>query len=889
MDARNARICPYCKPNQENDGIHIASSLHKFNYLLFTWNKDRQSLIKNRHNVELSISKGSDSLNHDNKGRHSFKITPSDLFSQGNEIDFRCTILSKRKEPIYLVYANVLLRHTWFSFHDPNNNICERRIELKQNASYSTIVKFVAGETVLVGNYKIPVCFSFETVGSRKDTFHIVREIDIVVAEELSEKIEITESPFKGIPWPRDVDILKSTCKQQYSNNYPIPYEYKKFLINNLEEFQSMDGSDFFTLAEIKNKLDPGNVTESNYQDFWDIILWLEEMKQGLGLQQYNMENVTIKYENGWFELEVPGLAEKRPSIVKGDMVDLRIHEDRVGYRGTIMRVNDSTVEIGSIDAEFYDIVKKTPEVLKDMDVKFVLSRLAHERQHQGVQRVVQNGLVPCLFPPEKVGFKLELETRTLNDGDFFNSTIAQNREQKAAVLKILNATSTPYPYIVFGPPGTGKTVTIVEAILQLKKKTKHHILVCAPSNAACDVITEQLLRHCKDEELLRIVSENVDTSNIHEVVIPYTNYEGDDIFRKVLPETLKHYRIVVTTLILAGRFTGKYHPDVLFIDEAAQASETEACCAIALMEKGNKIILAGDPKQLGPSLSSEKAVEYGFGISLLERLMECDLYTQNNNNYITMLIQNFRNHTNILHIPNKLFYDEKLQAMSAISENDPISKIYVFAKIQELHTKKKQKKRGQPVEFCSLLSKESQEGKSPSYYNMMELQMTIKYVRALLSLEFENEDNSVRQSDIGVVTPYVRQVHKLKVLLKNKGYGDVEVGTTETFQGREKRIIIISTVRAKPDLLLEDHQYKLGFVNNKKRFNVALTRAMSKLIVIGCAHVLATDDKWLEYIEFCESLNGFCGAPFNKRTPDIITDTTKRISNIKKDTQYAS
>lgn len=103
--------------------------------------------------------------------------------------------------------------------------------------------------------------------------------------------------------------------------------------------------------------------------------------------------------------------------------------------------------------------------------------------------------------------------------------------------------------------------------------------------------------------------------SNIHEVVIPYTNYEGDDIFRKVLPETLKHYRIVVTTLILAGRFTGKYHPDVLFIDEAAQASETEACCAIALMEKGNKIILAGDPKQLGPSLSSEKAVEYGFGL----------------------------------------------------------------------------------------------------------------------------------------------------------------------------------------------------------------------------------------------------------------------------------
>lgn len=72
------------------------------------------------------------------------------------------------------------------------------------------------------------------------------------------------------------------------------------------------------------------------------------------------------------------------------------------------------------------------------MDVKFVLSRLAHERQHQGVQRVVQNGLVPCLFPPEKVGFKLELETRTLNDGEYVFQNITQYKKYQSVRSNIL-------------------------------------------------------------------------------------------------------------------------------------------------------------------------------------------------------------------------------------------------------------------------------------------------------------------------------------------------------------------------------------------------------------------------------------------------------------------
>lgn len=152
---------------------------------------------------------------------------------------------------------------------------------------------------------------------------------------------------------------------------------------------------------------------------------------------------------------------------------------------------------------------------------------------------------------------------------------------------------------------------------------------------------------------------------SIKEDILPYSNWVEEDIFRKVDGQELIKYRIVISTLIHAGKYMRKYHPDVVFVDEAAQACEPEADCALAMLSAHNKnrqIVLTGDPHQLGPSLSSLVSAKYGLGISLLERLMKLKLYESRNPNFITKLLQNFRSHSMILKLPNELFYGGELQ-----------------------------------------------------------------------------------------------------------------------------------------------------------------------------------------------------------------------------------
>ncbi|XP_061721856.1 putative helicase mov-10-B.1 [Cydia pomonella] len=298
-----------------------------------------------------------------------------------------------------------------------------------------------------------------------------------------------------------------------------------------------------------------------------------------------------------------------------------------------------------------------------------------------------------------------------------------------------------------------------------------------------------------------------------------------------------------------------------LFIDEAAQASEPASLIPLCgLLQPGGALVLAGDPLQLGPVVISREASKLGLGISLMERLKrDCALYSDDRRdpNYIMMLKKNFRSHRDILSIPDELFYHGQLEAMAPV---DYISSVDILG----------ERTSSRAIVFYGVPSQEQRIGKSPSFYNDSELEVVQRHITALL------EVHRVAEADIGVVTPYIRQVYKIKQWLKALEL-NIEVGTVEGFQGKEKRIILVSTVRAKCELLAHDAKFRLGFLVDAKRFNVALTRAKAKLIVIGNPSCLQKDAKWHRYITRCRELGTYCG--FDLRETEA--DETEAIDQI--------
>ena len=121
----------------------------------------------------------------------------------------------------------------------------------------------------------------------------------------------------------------------------------------------------------------------------------------------------------------------------------------------------------------------------------------------------------------------------------------------------------------------------------------------------------------------------------------------------------------------------------------------------------------------------------------------------------------------------------------------------------------------------------------SPSFFNPEEIFHVLEYMKQLI-------DHGIDEDDIGVITPYRRQVQKLKRRLEDRGWGDVTVGTTEEFQGQERKVIIVSTVRSNPEFVNLDLKHRLGFLADAKRFNVSITRSRALLIIVGNPFILS-------------------------------------------------
>lgn len=451
-----------------------------------------------------------------------------------------------------------------------------------------------------------------------------------------------------------------------------------------------------------------------NYASKMRYCLYLEEIAMEIHFARYKIERGHFENKQEYLRLEVQGIAEKRPSISIGDSIHATdsstLNNKKPVYEGCIHKVEQNAI-FAKFNPEFHQSHNR-----KDHRIDFFFSRSTFKRQQHALNKAVsQLGLgYDFLFPKFKTPTHdkrsqvevtlTENENMRINGKEypFFNANL--NKYQKEAIVNILQGTCRPLPYIIYGPPGTGKTQTVVECIEQISEKMPwSRIIVAAPSNSAANLIVERLIAsgRYKGGDFIRFVSFN----QIEKDLIPAhlkkycatidisldEGKPGNKYNLKSMESGLRlncsktvivQYKIYISTLSSLGplmqiRFNQDHFTHII-IDEAGQSVETETLIPLSFVSKQKgQVILAGDPKQLGPVLISQIGKFCGFDKSLLERLAEHEYYLPNfgptkdlfDGRFVTKLKKNYRSLPSILGVYNVLSYGGELEA--EINEED--------------------------------------------------------------------------------------------------------------------------------------------------------------------------------------------------------------------------
>ncbi|KAK3042186.1 hypothetical protein RJ639_001306 [Escallonia herrerae] len=597
----------------------------------------------------------------------------------------------------------------------------------------------------------------------------------------------------------------------------------------------------------IENKQAPDAIieglTKRSYVSYFTTLVNMEEIKLEEDMRSYDMECVYMRSKGQFLTLEVPGLAEKRPSLVCRDHIFAKLanedDSDIRPFQGFIHRVEADEICL-KFDRQFH-ARHRTDNLY---NVQFTYNRLNMRRMYQAIEAAGRLE-TEFLFPFEC------FKRRKIQPIQVVPISRMLNEEQMRSVEMILGCKGGP-PYVIHGPPGTGKTVTMVEAVLQLySTRSNARILVCTPSNSAADHLLEKLLSekavNVEKKDILRL---NAVTRALEDMKPEYVDfcYVVDSMFQSPRLRDLMRYRIIISTYtsssVLYAEGIKRGHFSHIFMDEAGQASEPETMIPLSQLCRGDTIVvLAGDPMQLGPVIYSTGAEHYGLGKSYLERLFDCKFYDKGDENYVTKLVRSYRCHPEILHLPSELFYQGEL--ISCKKDDDRSSSM---TSIDLLPNK------DFPVLFIGIQGCDQREGSNPSWFNRIEASKVVEILRNLI------ENHGFREEDIGVITPYRQQVLKIQKALENFEWSDITVGSVEQFQGQEREVIIISTVRSTVKHNNFDRNHCLGFLSNYRRFNVAITRAKSLLIVVGNPHIICQDLYWNKLLWRCVDNNSYKG-----------------------------
>lgn len=481
----------------------------------------------------------------------------------------------------------------------------------------------------------------------------------------------------------------------------------------------------------------------------------------------------------------------------------------------------------------------------------------------------------------EAKGRSLELREKILgealpefDDSVPFSDTLL-NSSQQSAVQHIVGARDLA---IVHGPPGTGKTTTLVRAILKVLEK-EAQVLVCAPSNAAVDLLVEKLT--AAGQNVVRLghparVTEDALQQTIDVRITNHPNYadlkkakQKREEFRKLAfkykrnygyaernqrklllreasalqaeAEMLEHYiiddimgkaQVVATTLVgAASPYIHKKRFATLFIDEAAQA--LEPACWIPIL-RADRVVFAGDHCQLPPTIKSFEAAREGLSKTLFEKIIATKKIG-------ALLTVQYRMNKQIMGFSNKQFYENALVADKLV-ENHQLSP------------------EEPPLEFIDTAGCGFGEGINPeslSRFNLDEAKFLLSHLEDLVErVKINPQENSC---SIGVIAPYKAQISALAEMLPEfSPLKEIEeiitIDTIDAFQGRERDVIYISLVRS-------NEEGEIGFLGDVRRINVAMTRARKKLVIIGDSATLGNHPFYSDLIDYVIASNAYKSA----------------------------
>lgn len=446
------------------------------------------------------------------------------------------------------------------------------------------------------------------------------------------------------------------------------------------------------------------------------------------------------------------------------------------------------------------------------------------------------------------------------------------NLSQNKAVRHVLSVKDIG---VIHGPPGTGKTTSLVQAI-RLTLQSESQVLVCAPTNSAVDLLTEKLVElginvvrlghpaRMADELIKSSVDGKIassvyykDVKNLRRNAEEYFRMAGKykRVFGKedakqraefykeakncikearlledyIVDELFKTAQVICCTPVTSThRALSKKRFETLFFDEASQALEPMVWVPLV---KCQRLILSGDHFQLPPVVKSLDAKKRGLDFTLLDRCID---YKE----AVVLLNRQYRMSTAIMGFSNTYFYDGELQADDTVATHSLVNdeQSYLSRSIEFIDTA-----------GCSF--DEIQNPETLSHFNPKEGELLFKHLQQLLMDYSAYSDFPAL--DIGIISPYKEQREWLKenladVDLQKDKLHAISIKTIDGFQGEERDVIYISLVRS-------NERQEIGFLSDLRRMNVAITRARKKLVVIGDSSTIGANPFYKSFLEYCE------------------------------------